>query len=67
MSQNVGPAGIGVCGAFMSPWRGAEGESLAAVPSSCYSIAVCGYARAVSSLILGNAAFSLLGRSEEWT
>lgn len=34
MSQNVGPAGIGVCGAFMSPWRGAEGESLAAVPSS---------------------------------
>lgn len=64
MSQNVGPAGIGVCGAFMSPWRGAEGESLAAVPSSCYSIAVCGYARAVS---WGNAAFSLLGRSEEWT
>lgn len=30
-------------------------------------MAVRGYARAVSSLVLGNAAFSLLGRSEEWT
>lgn len=63
----MGPAGLGIPRAFLSSWSCAEDGSLAAVPSLCYSVALYVYVRAGGGLVLGNAPFLLLGKSEEPT
>lgn len=61
LSQKVRPAGLSIC---CHPGT-VQKTDIAAVSSSCCSVAVHLYVRAGGSLLLGNAPF--LGRSEEPT